>query len=187
MSWLTSWWRSSPSPSQPVASQTDSSPAEQRPVPPVSFPPATANPNRNKLLFLGGATFFAFSLVVTRRAFARRLQRLPNASHFYTNAPAHTAEANSNTSGAREALEALHLATINVLSFAMMATGGTLWYLDINSLADARKMIRGGLGVDGTGRNEKEAEEDFEEWMATTLARKEHKVAAKEGDTERRR
>lgn len=50
-----------------------------------------------------------------------------------------------------------------------------MWYLDINSMADARKMIRGGLGVDGTGRTEQQAEEDFEEWMATTLARKEQK------------
>ncbi|RMD40958.1 hypothetical protein DV735_g4168, partial [Chaetothyriales sp. CBS 134920] len=148
---------------------------------------AKAHPNRNKLLFVGGATFFAVSLIVTRRAFARRRQRLPNASQFYTNAPEHAAQANSNVSGAREALEALHLATLNVVSFAMMATGGALWYLDINSLADARKMIRGGLGVDGTGRTEKEAEEEFEEWMASTLARKEHKNAAKEGDAEGRR
>ncbi|RMZ84354.1 hypothetical protein DV738_g569, partial [Chaetothyriales sp. CBS 135597] len=138
----------------------------------------TPNPNRNKLLFVGGATFFAFSLIITRRAFARRRQRLPNASQFYTNAPEHAAQANSNVSGAREALEALHLATLNVVSFAMMATGGALWYLNINSLADARRMIRGGLGVDGTGRTEKEAEEEFEEWIATTLSRKEQKTAS---------
>lgn len=74
-----------------------------------------------------------------------------------------------------EAVEALNIATVNVLSVAMMATGGTLWYLDINSMTDARRFLRGGMGVDGTGRSEKEAEEEFEEWMATTLARKEEK------------
>lgn len=76
-----------------------------------------------------------------------------------------------------EAFEALNIATVNVLSLAMVATGGTLWYLDINSMEEARMMIRGGLGVDGTGRSEKEAEEDFEEWMAATLSRKEAKEA----------
>jgi hypothetical protein len=78
-------------------------------------------------------------------------------------------------SGPIEALEALNIATINILSLAMMATGGTLWYLDINSLAEGRKFIRGGLGVDGTGRNEEQVEQEFEEWMATTLARKDQK------------
>ena len=76
-----------------------------------------------------------------------------------------------------EAFEALNIATVNVLSFAMMGIGGTLWYLDINSMDEARRKIRGGLGVDGSGRSEKEAEEDFEEWMASTLARKEMKEA----------
>ena len=76
-----------------------------------------------------------------------------------------------------EALEALNIATANVLSFAMMATGGTLWYMDINSMEEARRHIRGGMGVDGTGRSEKDAEEEFEEWMATVLQRKEAKEA----------
>jgi hypothetical protein len=79
-----------------------------------------------------------------------------------------------------EALEALNLATLNVLSVAIMATGGVLWFLDINSMDEARRFLRGGMGVDGTGRSEKDAEEDFEEWMATTLARKEMKEELRE-------
>jgi hypothetical protein len=94
---------------------------------------------------------------------------------FYANAPGHQAEQAKNVSGPMEAMEALNLATINVLSLTMMATGGALWALDINSVADARRMLRGGTGVDGTGKSEKEAEEEFEEWMATVLARKEAK------------
>lgn len=80
-------------------------------------------------------------------------------------------------SGALEAVEALNIATINVLSAAMMVTGGALWYMDINSLGDARRMIRGGLGVDGQGKTEAEADEEIEEVIASILARKD----AKEG------
>ena len=81
-----------------------------------------------------------------------------------------------------EAVEALNLATINVLSVAMLGSGGLLWYFDINSMEDARRKLRGGLGVDGSGRDETQAEEDFEEWMATVLARKETKEMGKVWD-----
>jgi hypothetical protein len=84
-----------------------------------------------------------------------------------------------------EAVEALNIATINVLSLAMMSVGGMLWYFDINSMDDARKKLRGGLGVDGTGRDEKQVEEEFEEWMATVLARKEEKEKSKAGKVEK--
>ena len=80
-----------------------------------------------------------------------------------------------------EAVEALNLATINVLSAAMLGSGGLLWYFDINSLEDARRKLRGGLGVDGSGRDEGQAEEDFEEWVATVLSRKETKEKRKVG------
>lgn len=83
-----------------------------------------------------------------------------------------------------EAVEALNIATVNVLSLAMMSTGGMLWYFDINSMDDARKKLRSGLGVDGTGRDEKQAEEEFEEWMATVLSRKETKEKGKMGRVE---
>lgn len=86
-----------------------------------------------------------------------------------------------------EAFEALNVATINVASVAMMVTGGLLWAFDISSLEDARVKIRGGLGVDGSGRSEAEADEEFEEWLATTLARKEskQKKLEEEGDVQR--
>lgn len=78
-------------------------------------------------------------------------------------------------SGPILAVEALTVATLNVVSFAIMATGGALWYLDIASMEEMRQKVRGGLGVDGTGRTEQEAEEEMEEWLATVLARKEGK------------
>lgn len=128
------------------------------------------NTSRNKVIFGAGLAFFTFSLLITRRAFMRR--RLASNPAFYTNGPAHHEQQAANVNGPIEAVEALSIATINVLSAAMMATGGALWYMDINSMADARRLIRGGPGVDGTGRTVEQAEEEFEEWMATTLARK---------------
>ena len=121
-------------------------------------------------------------MLITRRAFARRRV----AAAFYTNTPGHNAEAASRFNAPMEAVEALSLATVNVLSTTMMATGGALWYLDINSMADARRLVRGGLGVDGSGKSEKEAEEEFEEWLATTLARKDAKTS-KQAEAEGRR
>lgn len=86
-----------------------------------------------------------------------------------------------------EAFEALNIATINVASIAMMVTGGLLWSFDISSLEDARVRLRGGLGFDGSGRTVTEAEEEFEEWLATTLARKDNKRKKIEGDGEAHR
>ena len=49
------------------------------------------------------------------------------------------------------------------------------------------RKLRGGLGVDGSGRDEKQAEEEFEEWMATVLSRKEAKEKSKVGGVEEKR
>lgn len=67
----------------------------------------------------------------------------------------------------------------------MLATGGALWYFDIASMEDARRKLRGGLGVDGSGRSETEAEEDFEEWLATVLSRKEARERRREYEGEK--
>ena len=132
---------------------------------------------RNKLIFAAGLAFLGLSIFATRRSLTRR--KLASQAAFIKDAPANNAEQAKNVSGALEAVEALNLATINVLSVAMLATGGTLWYLDVNSLADARKMIRGGLGVDGKGMTEQEAEEEIEEVIASILARKDAKTGGR--------
>lgn len=81
-----------------------------------------------------------------------------------------------------EAFEALNLATVNVTSFAMMMAGGLLWALDISSMEELRQKVRGGMGVDGSGRSEREAEEEWEEWLAVTLARREEKERRRRGE-----
>ena len=64
----------------------------------------------------------------------------------------------------------------------MMMVGGLLWAFDISNINDMRRKVRGGLGVDGTGRSETEAEEELEEWLATVLARKDEKDKRKAED-----
>lgn len=49
------------------------------------------------------------------------------------------------------------------------------WALDISGLDDMRRLVRGGLGVDGSGRDESEVEEEWEEWLAGVLERKKEK------------
>ena len=132
----------------------------------------------NVVITLAGASFFAFSLLITRRSFARK--RLANLSPARDNISAAPVGPEPQVSGALEGLEALNIATVNVLSLAMLSGGAALWYFDINSMDDARRRVRGGLGVDGTGRDEQTAEEDFEEWMATVLARRDRKEAERD-------
>lgn len=56
----------------------------------------------------------------------------------------------------------------------------------IETLDDMRKMVRGGLGVDGTGRSEQELEEELEEWVVGVMGRTERKETGKEDASEMR-
>lgn len=72
-----------------------------------------------------------------------------------------------------DAIEALNIATINVASLAIMITGGLMWGFDISGVEELRVRLREGLGLAGDG--ERNAEEEFEEWLASTLARRDGK------------
>lgn len=54
-----------------------------------------------------------------------------------------------------------------------------MWYLNINSAADAKRMIRGKMGVVETGAPAKESDEDLEAWAAIIMAKKEARETAK--------
>jgi hypothetical protein len=123
-------------------------------------------------LFFGGAAFFGVASAITRRALVRRYKATIPKFYQPSNRP------NAEVNGAMEAFEALSVATVNVLSVSMMLTGGALWAFDIASLDDMRRKMRGGLGIDGEGRD-KAADEEMEEWLATVLARKEEKEKRK--------
>ena len=77
------------------------------------------------------------------------------------------------------ALEALSLATINVLSWGMVALGAGLWRWDVRSTDEMRRIIRGSMGMDPR-MSDKQAEEDMEEWMVSVLARREEKERVRE-------
>lgn len=126
-------------------------------------------------LFFGGATFFALSVAVSRRAVARHLK----ASKMEIFAPntmasgiARPGAGNINAKADKDpmmAAEALTLATLNVVSFATMAAGGTSWALDILSVEDLRRKARRTLYGGNEANLDEEAEKEVAEWVAKTL------------------
>ncbi|KAL2043033.1 hypothetical protein N7G274_004092 [Stereocaulon virgatum] len=159
-------------PSIPNMSIQDPQQPSSEPTPEPQPSRSLTSPRSRKqlTLFLAGASFLTLSGLITRRQVARR--HLSTIPRFYqpSNRPPPVP-----VSGAFEAFEALNLATINVVSFMMMLTGGVLWAFDISSMDDLRREVRGGLGVDGSGRFGADVEEEFEEWVASVLQRKEDK------------
>ncbi|KAI9927866.1 hypothetical protein ASPWEDRAFT_173517 [Aspergillus wentii DTO 134E9] len=165
-------------------SKSTSTPSEQQqqpqpqndPIPPPpqqqlqqQRQPPSGIPTSLKLL-AGGMTFFAFSLLITRRSMNKK--RLASIPPYYTGAMYHK----PNVNGAMEAFEALNLATINVMSFGMMFAGGVLYKLDINGIEDARTYVRAGLGGgDGPVKSDEELEQDIGEWIMSVMGKKAQK------------
>ena len=147
---------------------------EQKPQP-HDHPVEDRRPQKAPIILAAGLSFFALSLLITRRSFLRK--RLAAKPSFYTDSAANTAAQSQRTSGAMEAVEALNIATINVLSVGMMGLGSAMWYLGIEDMSDARRVMRSGMGVDE--QSEEEQQEEFEEWIASALARKEQKDEAR--------
>ncbi|OJJ44257.1 hypothetical protein ASPZODRAFT_72043 [Penicilliopsis zonata CBS 506.65] len=164
-------------PSPTPSTQEQAAPAPG-PASTISTPQASSRiPNSFKLL-LGGVSFFYLSLLITRRALAkRRLAALPP---FYTGSIYHKPEGN----GAVDALEALSIATVGVASAGMAGTGATLCYFNINSMADLRREVRTGMGFDvdanGNGGSDELGEAEIEEWLANVLGRTAYKEKKKE-------
>ena len=126
----------------------------------------SARSRRQLALFLAGASFLALSTAITRRSLARRYKFVMPAFYHPNN------RSLAPISGINEALEALNIATINILSLSLMTTGGMLWAFDISSLEELRSKVRGGMGVTGTPQH---ADEEIEEWIASVLTRKDEK------------
>ncbi|KAM0270440.1 hypothetical protein ACHAQH_009415 [Verticillium albo-atrum] len=118
-------------------------------------------------LFFAGAGFLVCSTLITKRSVTRK--KLAAFPKFYQ--PSHAAAGKQeNPEGSLIALEALNLATLNVFSFAVMATGGVAWAFDISSVDDlrekARRTIRG-----EAGKTDEAAEREFEEWATRVLTK----------------
>ena len=124
-------------------------------------------------LFFAGAGFLSLATLITRRSIARKqMATLPK---FYTQSNRPVNKIGSDSS--LIALEALNLATLNVLGFGIMMTGGVSWAFDISSIDDLRRMARKHIGPAG-GRTDEEAEREVEEWVAKVLLRKEKQEQA---------
>lgn len=74
--------------------------------------------------------------------------------------------------GGFDAVQALFLATLNVASVFMLATGAFVTYADIGDVEDLRDFVRAGVGFD-VYAGDSEADKEFEVWMGEVLARKE--------------
>jgi hypothetical protein len=173
-------WGSSPKPESSQATQEKPTPAEPTtPAPPAKTQlaqPASPQTNTNLKLFFGGMTFFALSVLVTRRAFHKK--RIACIPPFYTSSVYHQPHSNS----AGDAFEALNLATLNVISFGLMAGGAVGYALNINGLEDMRRFVRNGLqgGSDTPVKSDEELEEEVSQWVAKILGDKFEKQLEKE-------
>ncbi|KAJ5885098.1 hypothetical protein N7495_009608 [Penicillium taxi] len=138
------------------ASTTVQSQAIQKPV---------TQDNTSLKILVGGVAFVSLSLLITRRANRRKIAEcIPP---FYSSSTYFQPQVN----GAGEALEALSLATINVLSFSTMAVGAGAYAFNINSLDDARRAMRTYMdtAVDSSGKADEELEKDVTEWVTNML------------------
>ncbi|KAL4897562.1 hypothetical protein BDV59DRAFT_167981 [Aspergillus ambiguus] len=158
---------SSPQPIDPPTS-TQSQPESDSYKRPSDVEIKILNPQSKYKLFFGGLAFFAFSLWSTRRALNRRY--LASIPPYYTSSVYHRPD----VSGGAEAFEALNLATLNVLSFGMAATGAALYAFDIDGVDDMRRYVRRGFESDGgqvTG-TDVQLEQDIEQWVGSVLGKK---------------
>lgn len=125
--------------------------------------------------FFAGLTFVALSTLVTRRAMARQRRYVGPPAAFYESSH-RPAPPGGPPGGPMVAFEAFNIATVNVVSWSMMVGGGALWAFDISNAQELRARLRAGLGFDGQHKlSEDESNEEIEEWIAATLARREVK------------
>ncbi|ENH61978.1 hypothetical protein FOC1_g10014931 [Fusarium oxysporum f. sp. cubense race 1] len=137
----------------------ETSPAQQRPSANVSIPPATPTPPtisaapqraspiiaaqqpswdrsiRQFGLLLTGAGFLAASVAVSRRSVLR--MRHNSFPKFYTSNQ-HQVKFDSGDRSLL-AVQALGLATLNVMSFGVMLVGGISWAFDLSSIEELRQ------------------------------------------------
>lgn len=181
---LFSWFRSNPNPKPsdaestpsttptppppPQAKESQQQPSQNKPKTDTDDLPKLWTPQTNTKLFFGGALFFTLSLLTTRRALNRRFKAM--IPPFYTTSVYHKPEVN----GGMEAFEALHLATVNVLSFGMMASGGVLWAMGINGIEDMRTYVKKSMaqGDRESSKTDEEMEKEVEAWVMRYLGKK---------------
>lgn len=151
-----------PPPPQPTPSEQIAT------APPRQKAPFFSQRSANQLgLFLAGASFLTLSTLITRRAVSRKLRITVPKFYQQSNRPV----SKIDSDGSLIAVEALGLASLNVMGFGIMMTGGLAWAFDISSVDDLRSMARRHTGQGG--RTDAEAEREVEEWVAKWLLKRE--------------
>lgn len=145
----------------PPRRQQDASPA-----PPLS--PVQRQLKQLGLLF-AGAGFMAASIAVARRSVLRRqLESLPK---FYSSNRAQLQQPVDSGERGLMAVQALGLATLNVMSFGVLLTGGISWAFDLCSLAELRGRTQAALRRQGGDFASPEDEQEMEKMMSSILDR----------------
>ncbi|KAI1109521.1 hypothetical protein F5Y14DRAFT_25751 [Nemania sp. NC0429] len=159
-----------PTPPTPLAPSPPPAPAAL----PYTRPSVLSQRSLKQLgLFFAGAGFLSLATLITRRSVARKLRVTMPKFYVQSNRPVNKLDSD----GPLIALEALNLATLNVLGFGVMMAGGLSWAFDVSGIEDLRRMARRQLGPSG-GRTDEESEREIEEWVAKVLLRKDKDEAA---------
>ncbi|KAH8199752.1 hypothetical protein TruAng_006097 [Truncatella angustata] len=167
---------------RPTISATPPAAAAQQVVAPADLtPPASTRPDtRSPILsqrslsqlgiFFAGAGFLALSTAITRRAIARK--HISGIPLFYEQSNNPVSKITGD--GGFVAVEALGLATLNTMSFGIMATGGVSWAFDISSVGElraaAQKHTRANLG-----EADEAAEQEIAKYFSDLLEGKDQK------------
>ncbi|KAK3394117.1 hypothetical protein B0H63DRAFT_36340 [Podospora didyma] len=183
---IASWLNPKPTPAPiptPAAMRLDDPP--RAPVPVIETPPQqqqqtyydrqptpffSSRSMRQLGLYFGGVGFVALSVMVSRRAVTRHM-KLAKIRYFQPNLHTGTKANGAPEIGGRDPfipVEALGLATLNVISAAIMVAGGITWAFDISSVDDLRAMARRSMELQG-GFTDTEAEREVTEWVASML------------------
>ncbi|KAI0204105.1 hypothetical protein F4808DRAFT_368871 [Astrocystis sublimbata] len=170
--------RSSPPPPPPAQSTpiTNSPPnqalQQQQQLPPAARPSIFSQRSLSQLgLFFAGAGFLSLATFITRRSVMRKQKTtIPK---WFT--PSNRPPTKMQSDNRLIALEALHLATLNVMGFGIMMCGGAAFAFDISSLDDlrwrARKHTRG-----DPGKTDDELDQEVAEYIAQFLGKYEVQV-----------
>lgn len=154
---------------------------QQQPPEPLYTPQQQFSRSAKQLsLFFAGATFLTASALISRRAVARRMidayPRFFEPSHYGPRPPPRGDKDKGEDT--LVAVEALGLATLNVISFGVMMTGGMMFAFDISNLEDLRRKAKSKMYGTGNGVVDVEAEQQIAEWIADVMSKKDKKESS---------
>ncbi|MCJ1326831.1 hypothetical protein MMC10_003497 [Thelotrema lepadinum] len=161
-----------------IPTQAPSSLQQQDQPPQTLYQYLTNQRSRRQLsIFFLGATALTFSSIFIRSNLAARTRLVY--PRFYTPSNQGLEYA---VNGPVEAFKALQIATLTTVSSTLMVGGGLLWAFDISSVDDLRARMRSAMGVQRTGKSDREVEMELEAWIAGELKRRRERKVGWEGE-----